>query len=133
MICSEGVRIRETNMSKKSKKSNIPKIAQHSAQPIQTNPAPTVNMPSQPTVNEKTQLTQLINNLEQARGNIRVIIYWLLDTARISEAVVTSLYDQLSNIGKQPALDLVLFTRGGDTEALTLPPKTRPVIMRVFR
>ncbi len=104
-------------MSKKSKKSNIPKIAQHSAQPIQTNPAPTVNMPSQPTVNEKTQLTQLINNLEQARGNIRVIIYWLLDTARISEAVVTSLYDQLSNIGKQPALDLVLFTRGGDTEA----------------
>jgi hypothetical protein len=103
-------------MGKKGKKTstNIPKP---NPNPIQTNPISVINAPPQPSVNEKNQLTQLINQLEQARGGSRAIIYWLLDTARISEAVVPSLYDQLSSIGKQPTLDLVLFTRGGDVEA----------------
>jgi len=66
-------------------------------------------------MNDKQQLLPLIQNLEKARGN-RVIVYWLPPTARISEAVVISLYDQLTVIGKQKAIDLVLFTHGGDTE-----------------
>jgi hypothetical protein len=45
-----------------------------------------------------------------------VIVYWLPDTAQMSDAVLLSLFDQLQLIGKQPALDLVLFTRGGATE-----------------
>lgn len=66
---------------------------------------------------EKQQLIPLMEALQQARGGNRVIVYWLPDLARISEAVVPSLYDQLSVIGRQEALDLFLFTRGGDTEA----------------
>lgn len=94
----------------------MPNIRPQSQQPTTSNPAQPVNTQTQTTVNEKNQLVQLINQLEQARET-RVIIYWLLDTAKISEAVISPLYDQLSSIGKQPALDLVLFTRGGDTEA----------------
>jgi len=78
------------------------------------NPAAT-STPTSSIPNDKTQLLPLISQLEKHR-NTRVIVYWLLDTARISEAAVVSLYDQVSSIGKQPAIDLVLFTRGGDTE-----------------
>jgi hypothetical protein len=66
---------------------------------------------------DKPQLISLIKALENARGGNRVIVYWLTDFARISEAVVPSLYDQLSAIGKQEKLDLFVFSRGGDTEA----------------
>jgi len=66
---------------------------------------------------EKQQLVPLIKALEQSRYGIRLIVYWLTDFARISEAVVPSFYDQLSAIGKQEKLDLLLFTRGGDIEA----------------
>ncbi len=44
------------------------------------------------------------------------MVYWLPQTARISEAVVPSLFDQLKAIGPQERLDLVLYTFGGDTE-----------------
>lgn len=82
---------------------------------------------SQTVAAEKQQLIPLIQALEQARGS-RVIVYWLTDLARISEAVVPSLYDQLSVVGKQEALDLLLFTRGGDTEA----PWRLVTLMREF-
>ena len=72
---------------------------------------------SQAVASEKQQLIPLIEALEQARGGNRVIVYWLTDLARISEAMIPSLYDQLSAIGQQEALDLFLFTRGSDTEA----------------
>ncbi|MFH1674122.1 MAG: hypothetical protein ABIF87_11955 [Pseudomonadota bacterium] len=72
---------------------------------------------SQAAVSDKEQLIQLIKALELARGGNRVIVYWLTDLARISEAMVLSLYDQLSSIGRQEAIDLFLFTRGGDVEA----------------
>jgi len=72
---------------------------------------------SQAAASVKQQLIPLIKALEQARGGNRVIVYWLTDLARISEAMVLSLYDQLSSIGRQETLDLFLFTRGGDTEA----------------
>ena len=65
---------------------------------------------------EKVQLRQLIGDLEQLRDR-RLIVYWLPDVARVSDAVIPSLYDQLLEIGKQSSLDLMLFTRGGDTEA----------------
>ena len=65
---------------------------------------------------DKGQLIQLIHNLEQARAGTRCLVYWTTDIARVAEAVVHPLYDQLCAMGKQPALDLVLFTRGGDTE-----------------
>lgn len=37
--------------------------------------------------------------------------------AKVSESVSASLYDQLETLGKQKSIDLVLYTRGGDTEA----------------
>ena len=72
---------------------------------------------SQAVASDKQQLIPFIKALEQARGGNRVIVYWLTDLARISEAMIPSLYDQLSSIGRQETLDLLLFTRGGDTEA----------------
>lgn len=87
----------------------------------QQNPSLGTNSPRQGTnqtlATDKPQLIQLINQLEQARGNTKVIVYWLTDAAKMAEPVIASLYDQLVSIGKQPALDLFLFTRGGDTEA----------------
>lgn len=65
--------------------------------------------------NDKARATGLIRALEAVRGN-RAIVYWLTDQARMSEAAVPSFYDQLSAIGRHDALDLVLYTRGGDTE-----------------
>ena len=85
-------------------------------QPSST-PVSQVATQSQVAASDKQQLIPLIKALEQARGGNRVIVYWLTDLARISEAMVLSLYDQLSSIGRQEALDLFLFTRGGDTEA----------------
>jgi len=45
-----------------------------------------------------------------------VVIYWLTDLAKMSEGVVDSLHDHLTAIGRQPELDVLLFTRGGDVE-----------------
>lgn len=95
-------------MSKKSKKST-------KGSSMVTLPAQAATQ-TQTTIAEKQHLISLIQALEQARGN-PVIVYWLTDLAKISEGVVPSLYDQLSAIGHQKALDLFLFTRGGDTEA----------------
>ena len=80
------------------------------------------------TATQKQQLIPLIQALEQARGGNRVVVYWLTDLARVSEAAVPSFYDQLSTIGKQEALDLFLFTRGGDIEA----PWRLVTLMREF-
>ena len=59
----------------------------------------------------RCSLRQLIGDLEQLRDR-RLIVYWLPDVARVSDAVIPSLYDQLLEIGKQSSLDLMLFTRG---------------------
>ncbi len=68
-----------------------------------------------PPADEKQKLDALIVALEKARGS-RVLVYWTNPMARLSEAVVLSLYDQLTAIGKTPKLDLFLNTGGGDTE-----------------
>lgn len=65
---------------------------------------------------EKQQLDQLLNQLEQVRGN-RVLVYWTTELARLSPAAEVPLYEILSDMGHQEAIDLVLYTRGGDTEA----------------
>jgi hypothetical protein len=69
-----------------------------------------------PAATDKTQAVELMQALEQVRGN-RAVVYWASDVAKISDGVVIPLFDVLSAIGKQQTLDLVLFTRGGDTEA----------------
>jgi membrane-bound ClpP family serine protease len=66
--------------------------------------------------NDKTQLDALLSTLETARGR-RALVYWTTDAARVSEGATLTFYDQLESIGRVPALDLVLATRGGDTEA----------------
>jgi len=70
----------------------------------------------QPLANEKATLAGLIKAIESQRKS-SVIVYWLTDNAKISEAVIVPLYDHLQAIGKQESIDVVLFTRGGDTEA----------------
>lgn len=80
--------------------------------PIQPTPA----QPAAPVPDEKARAKELIGKIEQLRGS-RVIVYWMSSWARISEAVVPSLYDQLRAIGKQDRIDLILYTTGGDTEA----------------
>lgn len=45
------------------------------------------------------------------------IVYWTTPQARISSAVLDPLYDVLQTLGKQKALDVLLHTGGGDTEA----------------
>ncbi len=64
---------------------------------------------------EKPKLDALIGALEQSRSS-RVIVYWTTPMARLSDAVVLSLYDQLETIGKTKRLDLFLNTGGGDTD-----------------
>lgn len=65
---------------------------------------------------DKAQLDDLLRRLEAARG-CPAIVYWTTQLARISLAVELPLFDQLRSCGKQKAIDLVLFTNGGDTEA----------------
>lgn len=65
---------------------------------------------------EKQQLDQLLNRLEQLRGN-RALVYWTTELARLSPAAEVPLYEVLSEMGHQDTIDLVLYTRGGDTEA----------------
>jgi hypothetical protein len=68
-----------------------------------------------PPAEEKQKLDALIGALEQTRSS-RVLVYWTNPMARLSDAVVLSLYDQLVAIGRTPKLDLLLNTGGGDTE-----------------
>jgi hypothetical protein len=68
-----------------------------------------------PPADEKQELDDLIRALEKARGS-RVLVYWTAPIARLSDAVVLSLYDQLTAIGKTGKIDLFLNTAGGDTE-----------------
>jgi hypothetical protein len=65
---------------------------------------------------DKARASDVIQALEKARGR-RAIVYWMTPVARIAEAVVVSLYDQLRAFGKQAELDLVLNTVGGAVEA----------------
>lgn len=76
-----------------------------------TLPVPPVASPT-----DKIHVTQLLAALEGLR-NSRVLAYWTSDAARLSEAAVVPLFDQLETIGHVPRLDLFLSTRGGDTEA----------------
>jgi len=69
-----------------------------------------------PAPDERQRLCDLLSALEDARES-RVIAYWTTDMAKVSDAVVLSLYDQLSAIGRTPRLDLYLRTNGGQTEA----------------
>jgi hypothetical protein len=64
---------------------------------------------------DKAQLAGLLQTIESER-NSRAIVYWTSDVARVSEAAVVPLYDQLQAAGQVEKLDLVLYTRGGDTE-----------------
>jgi serine dehydrogenase proteinase len=86
------------------------------AQPALTPPGMVGVGPGRQPENDKAKLLPLIEAVEKARHS-RVLVYWTSDMAKISEAVVLPLYDQLVAIGPVPRLDLVLVTRGGDTEA----------------
>lgn len=79
-------------------------------------PVPAV--PPSPSVSptEKQDIAKLIGSIEKAR-NSRVIVYWMTPQARISEAAIVPLFDQLVSIGETDLIDLVIFTAGGDTEA----------------
>jgi ATP-dependent protease ClpP protease subunit len=64
---------------------------------------------------DKAQLAGLLQAIESERKS-RVVVYWTSDIARVSDAAVVPLYDQLAAAGQVEKLDLVLYTRGGDTE-----------------
>lgn len=82
-------------------------------------PAPIPATPQPPAgeagSDEKETLDGLISALEAARES-RVLVYWTSPLARISDAAVMPLHDQLTSIGKTDRLDLLLQTGGGDTE-----------------
>ena len=104
-------------MAKKRKKSPPPVGQKPGASQMQPTATKAKSLPApQIPAGEKQQLQTLIGALEQAR-NTRAVIYWTSERAKISEAAVLPLYDQLKAIGNQDSIDLVLFTRGGDTEA----------------
>src|SRR6185503_21318045 len=67
-------------------------------------------------VDDKADLDPILQTLETERGR-PCIVYWTTQLARVSLAVEVPLFDQLNAHGKQQALDLVLFTHGGDAEA----------------
>lgn len=76
-------------------------------------PMPPANAP----VNDKPQLDALLTALEQRRGR-PAIVYWTGPFAKMSIGVELSFFDQLTALGgHKPAIDLVLCTNGGDTEA----------------
>jgi len=77
-------------------------------------PQPPAVPPAPPV--DKAALDTLLGRLEQERGR-PTIVYWTSQLARISLGVELSLFDQLRSLGRKPAIDVVLFTSGGDTEA----------------
>ncbi len=94
----------------------LPGLAMGRAHPAPAMPVPTGPVPSlESQAADKPRIDQLVQALEQARGR-KAIVYWLPPTARIADAVIVALFDQLAAIGRQDNLDLVLFTIGGDTE-----------------
>lgn len=74
--------------------------------------APQQNTPP----DDKAALDDILNRIETERGR-PAIVYWTSALAKISIGVELPLFDQLKAVGKQQALDLILFTGGGDTEA----------------
>jgi len=78
---------------------------------VQPLPAPLAAPPD-----DKAALDAILQKIENERGR-PCIVYWTSQLARISLVVELPLFDQLKACGKQKALDLVLFTSGGDVEA----------------
>ena len=81
-------------------------------------PAPELLLPTGPTNDDtdksaKDELDALVKGIEGLRDS-RVLIYWISDIGRISNACVRTFYDQLEAIGKTKKLDLILYTVGGD-------------------
>ncbi len=64
---------------------------------------------------ERLVLEDLLGRLESLR-DCRIIAYWTSPMARISDAVIIPLHDQLTTIGKVKRLGLFLETGGGDVE-----------------
>lgn len=91
---------------------------QHKLQHGQVGVSPPQQQPQIPqkAPDDSAPLAAALDQLQTVRGR-PAIVYWLSPTARISNAVLPSLYDVLESLGEQPALDLVLHTGGGDTEA----------------
>lgn len=77
-------------------------------------PTGTAKIPSLP--DDKGKLRPLLKRIETLRER-RVIAYATSPMAKMSLAAEVPLYDQLSSMGKQEAIDLLLITNGGDTEA----------------
>lgn len=86
------------------------------AKPVNTSGAPAALTAQAAPVDDKTALDNILARLEKERGR-PPIVYWTSAIAKVALGVELPLFDQLSAIGKQKALDLVLFTNGGDTEA----------------
>lgn len=77
-------------------------------------PTPQPEVPAPP--DDKAQLDTILTKLEQERA-CPAIVYWTTPLARVSLAAELPLFDQLRACGKRPAIDLVLYTNGGDAEA----------------
>lgn len=84
--------------------------------PGKTAIAAAIAVPPAAPVDDKAQLDAILQKLENERGH-PCIVYWTSALAKMSIGVELPLFDHLRAIGKQKALDLYLFTGGGDTEA----------------
>ena len=76
--------------------------------------SPVTILPAPP--DDKAAVNAVLERLEQERQH-PTIVYWTTQLAKISVGAEIPLYDQLLTLGRQNAIDLVLFTNGGDTEA----------------
>jgi serine dehydrogenase proteinase len=81
-----------------------------------TAPPPTIPNLTGSDASDKAAVDALVAQLEGLRKR-RAIVYWTSPIAKIHEGTLIPLYDQLMKIGKQPQLDLVLWSMGGDTDA----------------
>ena len=79
------------------------------------NPKTAPTIPTGPP-NDVAHLNQLLTRLEKERER-PAIVYWTTPLARISLGAELPLFDQLRALGQSPALDVVLHTSGGATEA----------------
>jgi hypothetical protein len=82
------------------------------------NPATPPAAPAQPSTppDDKAALDAILQKIEKERER-PCIVYWTTPLAKIALGVEIPLFDQLSKLGKQKAIDLILFTNGGDAEA----------------
>ena len=92
----------------------MPKNKYHGKPNQGVGPAVVPAGPSPP--NDKASLDTILTKMETLRGH-SAIVYWTTGLARLSIAAELPLFDQLQKCGKQSALDLILYTNGGDTEA----------------